>query len=94
MTEQDKATVIHQLDAIRGELAALKDDVRHMKRQLHLGELDPPAPIWNERDRQAVIEFWRKNGRWNGLSDASRRAMRAQLFGRADTIDEVFFLGK
>lgn len=94
MIEEDETTVLHQLDAIRGELAALKEDVRLMKRQLQMDELDPPAPIWNEKDRQAVIEFWRKNGRWSGLSDASRRAMRAQLFGRLDVGDEVFACGK
>jgi hypothetical protein len=91
MTEHTNATLSHQLDAIRTELAELREDMRHMKRKLFVADdEEPPAPIWNESDRLAVIDFWRKNNRWNALSDASRRVLRAQLFGRPDAGDEVF----
>lgn len=81
MTNRTDAMLHQQLDAIRSDLAALKEDLNHMKRKLLMTEGEPPAPIWNEKDRQAAIEFWRKNDRWRELSDASRRVLRAQLFG-------------
>jgi hypothetical protein len=89
MTEQNNVDLLRQLDAIRSELAALKEEMRHMKRQLTLTDRETPAPIWNEQDRQAVIEFWRKSGRWSGLSDASRKVLLRQLFGESDVTDEV-----
>jgi hypothetical protein len=89
MTEHTNATLSHQLSAIRTELAELRNDMRHMKRKLFVAENEePPVPIWNESDRLAVIDFWRKNDRWNRLPDASRRVLRAQLFGYPDADDQ------
>jgi hypothetical protein len=90
MTEQRDTMLLDQLDAIRNELASLKEEMRHVKRKLFMADEEPLAPIWNERDRLAVIEFWREKDRWSGLSDASRKVLRAQLFGRPDAGDEVF----
>jgi len=94
MTQQCEAILLDRLDAIQNELTALKKDVGHMKRKLLVADGEPPAPIWNERDRQAVIDFWRKNGRWTGLSDASRRMLCVQLFGRPDGGDDLFASAK
>jgi len=90
MTQQSEAELLNRLDAIQHELTALKEDVGHMKRKLLVAEQEVPAPIWNERDRLAVIEFWRKNGRWSGLSDVSRRMLCIQLFGCSDAGKEPF----
>lgn len=88
MTQHTNATLSSQLDAIRTELAELKEDMRRVKRKLFVAEDEaPPAPIWNEADRLAMIDFWRKNDRWGQLSDTSRKVLRAQLFGRPDIGD-------
>jgi hypothetical protein len=95
MTEQTNSTLSHQLDAIRRELTRLREDMRHMQRKLFVAEdEEPPVAIWNESDRLAVIDFWRENDRWHGLSDASRRVLGAQLFGRPGAGDDVFACSK
>jgi hypothetical protein len=91
MTEQTNSTLSRQLDAIRTELVQLREDMRHMQRKLFVAEdEEPPVAIWNESDRLAMIDFWRENDRWCGLSDASRRVLCAQLFGRSDVGDDLF----